>query len=925
MNFYDKLKNYENISSMNYWSQRINAELQYLANISAAEDGIYNALIESALDYLLEQNGLTAAITKENALKAEEMLMSLSEKAKSLTVLCISHAHIDMNWMWGMNETVAVTVDTFRTILNLMKEYKDFTYGQSQASVYKIIEKYAPEMIDEIKAYIHEGRWEITASQWVETDKNMPNGESLARHLLYTKRYLSKLFDIDPDSLKLDFEPDTFGHNANVPEILQNAGVDYYYHCRGYDGHKIYRWQSPSGKEILVFCDPTWYNSDINQASFKQIPLFCKQYGIDKYLKVYGVGDHGGGPTRRDIEFIIDVSKYPLYPTVKFGTYKEFFAGIEQFRSGFPVVKQELNFVFTGCYTSQARIKLANRISEERLNDSEFLSAAAMLKTNMPAKQESFEKAWQNVLFNHFHDILPGSGIMETRYFAHALMQETLSYANTNANIAMRTFADNIDISTIEFDNNNNTISEGGGVGFTMAAVDGNSFPVTERGRGKLRVIHLFNSTMYDRSEPTEFVLWDYHYDLGRMFITDSKGNEVPFQFTGHGSHYWGHTFVKILVDAKVPAFGHSTYIIDLKQYDQGNMFQGAVDPRQDYIGDNDIVLENEYIKAVFCPVTMALVSLVDKESGTALIDKPSCLFRFIKENPRHGMTSWRVGPYMNVSELNSGDYTVHVSDYSHQPLKKYVKFQISFASSSIDVTINLFNGKRMLEFETDVDWREIGGGFIPQLNFFVPVSYQTDKYRYDIPFGTIDRSAIVHDVPANSYMEIINSENRSVYIVTDSKYGFRGNDNSGAVTLLRSSTEPDPYPEFGKHHIKIGVGIGTACEIVPAVDMFRHPVSYASNSGTCGGNVALDGQLIKPDGNVIISTVKTAEDGGLVLRAYNDTDTAKKSSVGINFAFSEVYIADITEMKKIGNCEIDGNTVSFEIPAYSVRTVMIK
>ena len=235
MNFYDKLKNYENISGANYWSRRIGAELQYLANLSASKDDIYNKQIEEALDFLLAVYNETSAITKSDALKAEEMLASLGEAAKAITVLCISHAHIDMNWMWGFHETVSVTVDTFRTMLNLMKEYPEFTYAQSQASVYRIIEQYAPDMLDEIKKYIHEGRWELTASHWVETDKNMPNGESLSRHILYTKRYLADLFDIDPNSLNLDYEPDTFGHNANVPEILQNGGVDYYYHCRGYE------------------------------------------------------------------------------------------------------------------------------------------------------------------------------------------------------------------------------------------------------------------------------------------------------------------------------------------------------------------------------------------------------------------------------------------------------------------------------------------------------------------------------------------------------------------------------------------------------------------------------------------------------------------------------------------------------------------
>ena len=132
-------------------------------------------------------------VTQDAACRAEEMIAPLSPQAKRTSVICAAHAHIDMNWMWRWDETVAVTLDTFRTMLDLMEEYPDFKFSQSQASVYQIVETYAPEMLEEIRQRVQEGRWEVTASTWVEADKNMPSGESLARHLLYTRRYLSEL------------------------------------------------------------------------------------------------------------------------------------------------------------------------------------------------------------------------------------------------------------------------------------------------------------------------------------------------------------------------------------------------------------------------------------------------------------------------------------------------------------------------------------------------------------------------------------------------------------------------------------------------------------------------------------------------------------------------------------------------------------
>lgn len=336
MSRFDQLKAIQNVCGTNYWAHRIYAELCYMECLSSVSDNAYDARIEEALAYLTAQLAENHAIVKGDALHVEEMLADLSPAAKAYKVYCISHAHIDMNWMWGYQETAAVTVDTFRTVLNLMKEYPDFTFAQSQASTYKIIEENAPEMLDEIKKYVHEGRWEITASTWVETDKNMPNGESLSRHILYTKRYLSKLFDIDPDTLRIDFEPDTFGHNANVPEICQNGGVDYYYHCRGNDdAPDVYRWRSKSGREIIVHRDPHWYNGDVNIRSFESLPLFCKKNHTNTFLHVYGVGDHGGGPSRNDIERIADTRNFPLYPVVEFGTFAKYFAEIERSAANF--------------------------------------------------------------------------------------------------------------------------------------------------------------------------------------------------------------------------------------------------------------------------------------------------------------------------------------------------------------------------------------------------------------------------------------------------------------------------------------------------------------------------------------------------------------------------------------------------------------
>lgn len=167
MKLQDKVQ-YLSEKATTYRGRRIYAQLAYAYSLSKINSEIDNGLIEKAADMLLEQIEKEGAITNSAAKNAEEMLLPLSKEAKKYKVHCVSHAHIDMNWMWGFHETVAVTVDTFRTMLDLLAQYPDFKFSQSQASTYKIIEQYYPEMLCEIKKYVHEGRWEVAASTCFE-------------------------------------------------------------------------------------------------------------------------------------------------------------------------------------------------------------------------------------------------------------------------------------------------------------------------------------------------------------------------------------------------------------------------------------------------------------------------------------------------------------------------------------------------------------------------------------------------------------------------------------------------------------------------------------------------------------------------------------------------------------------------------------
>ena len=336
--------------------RRILSEVQFALQLSGRYDGKYDNEISGALDVLeaaMENDGV---LTKSVCLAAEEKLLPLQDAAKEYEIIYASHAHIDMNWMWGWQETVAITLSTFRTILNLMKEYPGFTFSQSQASVYKIVEEYQPDMMAEIKERIAQGRWEVTANAWVETDKNMPDTESLIRHIRVTRDYLKKVWGVE--QVKVDFSPDTFGHSRFVPEINTFGNVPYYYHCRGLqDDLTLYRYAAPSGNEVLMYKEPYWYNSGVNPDNgVGVIEMERRCAGLKTALIVYGVGNHGGGPTRRDLEMFLEMKQWPVFPSMRFGTITEFFEKAESVREKLPVIDHELNAIFTGCYTTQSRI-----------------------------------------------------------------------------------------------------------------------------------------------------------------------------------------------------------------------------------------------------------------------------------------------------------------------------------------------------------------------------------------------------------------------------------------------------------------------------------------------------------------------------------------------------------------------------------------
>lgn len=923
-----------------YWAARAAGEITYAANLAQAYGKDWKTLLTNTAETLLSGVAENGVIGKTDTLRAEAMLAPIAAEAKALRVICVGHAHIDMNWMWGFHETASVTVDTFRTMLDLMEEYPGFTFAQSQGSTYQIIEEFAPAMLDEIRARVKEGRWEVTASTWVEPDKNMPDGESQVRHILYTRQYLSKLLNIPAESLDVDFEPDTFGHNISVPEILSEGGVKYYYHCRGDLDPYCTRWRARSGKEILCYREPKWYNADVNYDFCGDLPFFCKESGLSVMMRVYGVGDHGGGPTRRDIDRILDMRDWPIYPTVEFGTFRDFFREMEKAKESLPFTVGEKNALFTGCYTTQTRIKTANRAAEARMRASEALNAASVLCGGNDATAIT-GKAWQSILFNHFHDILPGSGVRETREYAMGQFQRAMSAAAIGANSAMRHLASRMDVTPLRLSGYDHGADrgQGAGVGYGVDMAARYQMPSAERGGGIRRAYHLFNTTAFAKDGVSVLTVWDWNADANRAVFTDENGKVLPSQILASGQGYWGHRYHRFAVQCVIPSMGYTTVVLDAASAPAAG-FNEQHEPRLDTFSDDDRILENSKIKAVFDRRTMELISLTDKETDKdkELIGAPSGYFNLNTESTVYNMTAWRVGPYMRVENLNE-TRPVKVTASRLGGIRQTIDYEMPIGTRSfLHARVILAENSRTLEWETRVEWHELGTqeSGIPQLAFAVPFAGQTKTYRYDVPFGTIDRAARRQDLPALSYVAALPAVEHgprdavSLMLTTDCKYGFRCADNCMAVTLIRSSYDPDPEPEEGTHHMRLGliaVPDTKNATLDALAEDFLHPASVASaipGKKTEGKALPLSGSFLRAEG-VRLGSVKMAEDGeGIILRL---SDIEGKGGVfTLTFAGQPVSACLCDLCEKNGTVlPLAGNAVRGEIGRYEMISVRVK
>lgn len=922
------------IPELSYWGERVFAEIAVAEEINTHENGCFDGLLNSAVDCLYTVWEQEHALPDSVCQKAEEILLPLSETAKSMTMHCVSHAHIDMDWMWGFHETVDVALNTFRTMLDMMDEYPDFTFSQSQAAVYRIAQYYDPQLFERIRQRVKEGRWEFAGSAFVELDKNMPSLESMARHILYTKRYLRDEFGIPMEKVNLDFHPDSFGHSPSVPDVLAAGGIKYFYHCRGLDGVQLYRWQGANG-ELLALNEPLWYNDAIRPMYLHIVPQFCYHNGVRDMMKVYGVGDHGGGPTRRDIELILDMQKWPVAPTVRFSTYEAFFAAVEPFRSSLPVIKGQLGPTFTGCYTSQSRMKSINRMGEDRLYEGEMISAFAQKAASGSSFTRQYRDAWEKVLFNQFHDILPGSNTPESATHALGAFEEAMGVVMAGSASSLRSFAKEIDTSMFSTpDEPLTSRSEGGGVGLNTDEKYRFRISGTERGRGKTRLVHLFNPTCYPRKDVAEVTLWDWTGSPEQMRAFDTDGKPLACRVARQMTD-WNHLRTDVLVEAEIPAFGYTT--VKIEEGEKGSFCFSAMPPDPRVTRYRSNVMENDLVKVTFDDGNFAITSCVDKVTGKELLASPAQFVLYREQHAQEGVgilsggNAWVEGVCTQPVNLHQAGTPALLCQELDTPLCKKLVYSLKWEGFTLRVTARLFDGSPILELSVEMEQFPVGDETgVPHLSFTAPLQYHASALRCDMQTGILDRAPEgMHDgFTRNFLFGLPETGDRGLSLLSDCRYGCRLWDNTLHLSLLRASNGPDRYPEIGERFCRIGLAPtdGSVFALKELGERFAHwSFPYTTNTAH-PGSLPLTGQLVSVEGGVSVSGVKMSEEGNaLILRLANlSASEPAKAVLRFGIPVSRAAETDLAEIEK-KPLPLEENCLSLTLAPGQVMTVKIE
>jgi alpha-mannosidase len=749
----------------------------------------------------------------------------------------IGNAHIDPVWLWQWPEGYQEVRATFRSAIDRMAEYPEFVFTCDSVCYLAWVEESDPELFAAIGRRIAEGRWQMVGGWWVEPDCNLPCGESFARQALYSQRYLWEKFGV---TATVGCNVDPFGHNASIPQLLRKAGMDAYIFLRP-GPHEMalpgpyFWWESPDGSRVLAYRIPHEYGSpggDLGyqvDKSLAQVPS-----GIPELMVFYGVGNHGGGPTRANLDSIRRLDAADGLPRLRCSSPREFFDRVVAGDEPIPVHRGELQHHAVGCYSAHSGIKRWQRQAENTLLRAEKWAAIGAVVAGVAYPREALTDAWKLVLFNTFHDTLGGTAIRD----AYADSRDQYGHANSLAgqafNRAIQALSRRIDIPA----------------------------------EPEMTPLVVFNPHPWRSRADVEFEFGGFP-EVGAR-VLDETGAEVAVQRTRSAATVNGRRR-RLVVATDLPPLGYRVYRI----------YPAPTESRRGRLYATDTLLENTFLAVEIDPETGWLRRLHDKVADVELVRRPGP-HAVVVDDPSD---TW--GHRMWAYEKAIGEFIPDSVRLVEQgPVRAVLRVCGHFGDSRLVEEFVLAADARHVEVRVTLDWRERQR--LLKLRF--PTALTDEVATFEIPYGHLERPAVGSEEAAQTWVDVSGllpgGLPAGLSVLNDGKYGHDVRGGDIGITVARSPVyawhepkELDPdesydyldqgVQRFTYRLVPHGGDWRTAGTVRLAAELNQPPYSLLESYHA--GDLPQHGSFCAVDDEAVVPTVvKFAEDDdALVVRAY--------------------------------------------------------
>ena len=736
----------------------------------------------------------------------------------------IGNAHLDPVWLWRWPEGCAEAIGTCWAAVELLEANPGMIFTRGEAVVYRWIEELDPDLFARISQLVRAGRWAIVNGWWLQPDCNLPSGEAFIRQALYGKRYFRDRFGVE---VTVGYNVDSFGHAATIPMLLRHTGSTHYVFMRPMEHEhplptSLFDWVAPDGSSVRTFRLSFSYNSSSNwtvERKVEQVEALAAREGIPM-MAFYGVGNHGGGPTRRDLAGIAQMQAEGH--DLVLSDPARYFAETDTLAR--PAIQDELQMHAIGCYAAVSSIKALNRRAEAALAGAEAASTLALLHAGSPYPHAQLQHLWETLLFNQFHDILAGSSVPSASRDAEQAMGGVIQEADQLLNTALRRLAA--------------TVAPG---------------PNPEDA-----TFLLFNLTGADQRQAVEYEPWT-GWGQTTYRLLDETGNELPYQDL-QPENYTSRTLHRILFTPQVPAFGYRLF----------RFGAGAPAPAQpSSLQVTPASLESARWRLEIDPVTGSIAALTDKLAGRAIFAAPAHLPVIVEDTSdtwSHNLDRFGLEGETFQSE--------RVDVLEEGPLRVALRVRSRAGASTITSTYLLYDDPALpLEIRVNVDWH----GRYQLLRLCYPVALAEPTFRYEIPYGSLERPDDGKEYPGQRWVLVSGSDGYGLAFANDAKYSYAAQNGVLYLTALRSPvyahhlpivldpTVEYPFVDQGAQSFTIRLLAGTDVTASAAhrlADALMQPAIATPHVAHTGAGPYTASLLDVRTGSSSVTWLKVAEDG---------------------------------------------------------------